>query len=72
MKTKGGQIADRVLAKVKKGSIVLFHNNSDYILEALPLVLMGLKNKKMTCVRMDELIIKDDYYIDNNARQKKR
>ncbi|HHU43564.1 MAG: polysaccharide deacetylase family protein [Bacillota bacterium] len=69
---KGGQIADRVLAKVKKGSIVLFHNNSDYILEALPLVLMGLKNKKMTCVRMDELIIKDDYYIDNNGRQKKR
>ena len=68
MKGPGGQIADGA-CKVK-GSIVLFHTNSDYILD-LPCT-YGVENKKMTCVRMDELIIKDDYYIDNNGRQKKR
>ncbi|MEG2457094.1 MAG: polysaccharide deacetylase family protein, partial [Clostridia bacterium] len=30
------EIAQRVLSRVQNGSIILFHNNSDYILEALP------------------------------------
>ncbi len=65
----GGQIADRILPKVKKGSIVLCHNNSDHILEALPLVLMGLKNKGLKAVRMDELVLTENYRVDNNGTQ---
>lgn len=65
----GAQIADRILSKVKEGSIILCHNNSDYILEALPLVLLGLKNKGFVSVRLDELILEKDYYLDNNGRQ---
>jgi peptidoglycan/xylan/chitin deacetylase (PgdA/CDA1 family) len=65
----GKQITSNILSKVKKGSIILCHNNSDHILDALPLVLLGLQNKNLTSVRMDELIIQKDYYIDNNGVQ---
>lgn len=65
----GGQIADRILPKAKNGSIVLCHNNSDHILDALPIVLLGLKNKGLRCVRMDELVLTEDYYVDNNGTQ---
>ncbi len=63
------EIAQRILTKAKSGSIILCHNNSDYIVEALPLVLLGLKNKGLTSVRMDELVYKENYYIDNNGIQ---
>ncbi|HOO22855.1 MAG TPA: polysaccharide deacetylase family protein [Clostridia bacterium] len=65
-----GQITENVLGKVKKGSIILFHNNSDHILEALPLVLIGLKNKGLKGVRLDALVLEKDYYIDNNGVQR--
>ncbi|NLL56757.1 MAG: polysaccharide deacetylase family protein [Clostridiales bacterium] len=66
----GKQITANILSKVKKGSIILCHNNSDHILDALPLVLLGLQNKKLTSIRMDELVIQNDYYIDNNGVQR--
>ena len=65
----GGQIADKILPRVKNGSIILCHNNSDHIVEALPLVFMGLKNKNLLCVRMDELVLSENYYTDNNGTQ---
>lgn len=68
----GSQIADRILSKAKAGSIILCHNNSDYILEALPLVLMGLKNKGLKSVNMNELVISENYYIDHSGRQYKK
>ncbi|MBR1748128.1 MAG: polysaccharide deacetylase family protein [Clostridia bacterium] len=63
----GREIAERILSKVKSGSIVLCHNNSDHILEALPLVLLGLKNKGLRTVTMDEMIDSTDFSIDNNG-----
>lgn len=65
----GKDIAERILKTVRSGSVILCHNNSDHILDALPLVLLGLKNKGLTSVRMDELVIESDYYIDNNGIQ---
>jgi peptidoglycan/xylan/chitin deacetylase (PgdA/CDA1 family) len=65
----GGKIADRILSKVDKGSIILCHNNSDHILDALPIVLTGLKNKNLTLVRMDELVMTENYNIDSNGTQ---
>lgn len=65
----GGQIAERILSKVKCGSIILCHNNSDHILEALPLVLMGLKNKGLISVPISELVMTENYTIDNNGTQ---
>ena len=65
----GGEIATRVLNKVKSGGIILCHNNSDHILDALPLILLGLKNKGLQPVRIDELIYNENYYVDNNGIQ---
>lgn len=66
----GGEIADRVLANVKSGSIILCHNNSDHILEALPLILVGLQNKGLKAVGMDEVVMSSDFTIDANGIQK--
>lgn len=65
------EITARVTKNVKNGSIVLFHNNSDNILEALPLVLANLINRGYKPVAMSELVYKDGYYIDNNGIQHK-
>lgn len=65
------EILSRVTKNVKPGSIILFHNNSDHILEALPLVLAYLQSEGYTAVGMSELVYKDDYYIDNNGIQHK-
>ena len=65
----GGEIATRITNKAKKGSIILCHNNSDHILEALPLILTSLENKNLKAVRLDELVYKDNYTIDNTGKQ---
>ncbi len=65
----GEEIATRVLARVKSGSIILMHNNSDHVLDALPLILKGLEEKGLMPTTLDQLIYKSDYYIDNNGTQ---
>lgn len=65
----GGQITERILPKAKSGSIILCHNNSDHIVDALPIVLVGLKNKNLRCVKMEELVLTEKYYVDNNGTQ---
>lgn len=63
------EIANRVLSGVREGSIVLMHNNGEHTLEALPLILDGLKNKGFACVKIGDLIYKDNYTIDHTGRQ---
>ena len=66
------EILSRVKASTKNGSIILFHNNSDHILEALPLVLSYLKAEGYKMVKMSELVYENNYYIDNNGLQKQK
>lgn len=65
------QILTRVKSGVKNGSIILFHNNSDHILEALPLVIEFLKSKGYEMVNLSGLVMENGYTIDNNGVQKK-
>ncbi|MDR3216582.1 MAG: polysaccharide deacetylase family protein [Clostridiaceae bacterium] len=65
------ETCDRVLSRAKSGDIVLFHNNSEYILDILPVVIMGLKAKGFRFVSLDELVAVDNYTIDNNGIQHK-
>ena len=65
------EITSRVVKNVKNGSIVLFHNNSENILDALPLVLANLINRGYKPVAMSELVYKENYYIDNSGIQHK-
>ncbi len=64
----GGDIAKRI-SKAKSGSIILCHNNSDHILDALPLVIASLKNKGYQLVTMSELVYTENYFVDNNGVQ---
>jgi polysaccharide deacetylase family sporulation protein PdaB len=66
------EITERVVPKAKNGDIILFHNNSDNVLKALPLVLVGLKNKGFSFVRLSDLVLTENYYIDNNGIQHKK
>ncbi|MBE5735906.1 MAG: deacetylase [Clostridiales bacterium] len=67
----GTEICERVMSRVKNGSIILCHNNADHVLEALPLMLERLINAGYDVVSVGDLIIEDDYYIDNLGVQRK-
>ena len=67
----GLEITERVMSKVQNGSIILCHNNSDNILDALPLMLERLINAGYELVKVGNLIMHSDYYIDNLGVQRK-
>lgn len=61
----------QVTSKARNGSIILFHNNADYIVKALPSILDNLISKGYKIIPISELIYKDNYYMDHTGRQKK-
>ncbi len=65
------QIYDRIMPKAKSGDIVLFHNNSDHVLDALPTVLTALKSRGFRFVTLSELVATEGYTVDNNGIQRK-
>ncbi len=65
----GEQILERVKQSVTNGSIILCHNNSDHILDALPLVISYLKAEGYSMVKLSELVYESDYTINNNGLQ---
>lgn len=67
----GDEIVNRVVGKVKNGSIILCHNNSDHILEALPVILDELTLKGYKFVTVGELVYADHYTIDVQGVQHK-
>lgn len=66
------EILARVKQNVKNGSIILCHNNSDHILEALPLMIQYLKDEGYKMVNISSLVYTDNYIIDNNGIQKQK
>lgn len=62
---------DRVVGKAAAGDIILCHNNSTYILEALPRIIDELQSKGYQLVTVSELIYHDGYEIDAAGTQKK-
>lgn len=63
------QIVKNILKKVSSGSIILCHNNAESIVEALPSILKILKSQGYEFVHISDLLIKDNYTIDNSGRQ---
>lgn len=68
----GGEMVGRVLNKLSTGDIILCHNNSDNILDGLELILNRLTAKGYEFVSVGDLILKEDYYIDNLGVQRKK
>lgn len=63
------ELSYRIIQRTKNGSIILCHNNSDHIHEALPLIFSDLIGKGYKFVTVSDLIYKENYYIDNNGKQ---
>ena len=64
-----GDIRQRVLSRVKPGSIVLFHNAALHTPEALPGILEALLQDGYTVVPVSELLLTGDYTINYEGRQ---
>ena len=65
------QILTRVNSGVHDGAIILFHNNSDHIVEALPTIISNLKEQGYSMVKLSDLVYESDYTVDNNGVQSK-
>jgi polysaccharide deacetylase family sporulation protein PdaB len=63
-------ITDRVVKRVKPGSIVLFHNNGKHTADALPGILQAFKEEGFSVVPISELLLKGNYYIDHSGEQR--
>lgn len=63
------EMCSRVMDRVKNGSIILMHNNSDNILDGLKLILQRLKAQGYEITSIGELVYKDSFEIDRNGVQ---
>ncbi|MCJ7855152.1 hypothetical protein MUJ63_02420 [Lachnospiraceae bacterium NSJ-143] len=72
-KEKGAQPEiDQVLnhKHLQNGSIILFHNDAKYTPQVLDTIIKGLKEKGFEIVPVSQLIYTENYYMDNEGRQK--
>lgn len=53
----------------KPGNIILFHNGAKYTVEALKTILEDIKEEGLKCVRVTDLIYKEDFFINHNGVQ---
>ncbi len=65
----GAEITERIMTRVSAGSIILCHNNSDHILDALPVVLDRLKMQGYTVCSIGEIVYTENYTIDRAGVQ---
>lgn len=63
------EICERVISRVKPGSIVLFHNAAKNTPEALPKILKCLKEDGYKIVPVSELILNENYRVDQSGMQ---
>ena len=70
-KNKGVQpLIDRATKNVKSGDIVLFHNDSKYILDALPTILKSYREQGFTVVPISELLLTGETTLDAQGIQR--
>ena len=65
------EITERVVKRVKNGSIVLFHNQGLHTAEALPTIINTLKSAGYEFVTIGELIYRDGYIMAADGAQVK-
>ncbi len=70
-KNKGmDDLIRRATKDIRGGDIILFHNDSKYILQALPEILKRLQSQGFEIVPISELILEGNTVIDIQGRQK--
>lgn len=63
------EIVNRVIKGTTNGSILLFHNGVDNTAPALDRILTELEKQGYSFVSINDLIYKEDYYLDHTGRQ---
>lgn len=63
------EIVNRVVKGTDNGSILLFHNGVENTAEALDRVLTELGKQGFSFVSVNDLIYKDNYYLDHTGKQ---
>ena len=63
-------MVSQVTKNVQPGDLVLFHNNSDYILEALPLILTWFQNNGYEVTNVGDLLLEGNYYVDHTGKMR--
>lgn len=66
------QIMSRICNKITPGSIILFHNDTQHTAQMLPNIIKTLKGMGYEFLPVSKMIIKDNYMIDCEGRQKKK
>jgi peptidoglycan/xylan/chitin deacetylase (PgdA/CDA1 family) len=66
------EIINRINTKVNNGSIILFHNDTPHTAQILPSILSVLRNKGYSLLPVSKMIMRDNYYIDFEGRQKQK
>jgi len=64
------EITNRVFSKVKPGSIILFHNDTKYTADLLDDIITGLRSRGYDFLPVSKLILKENFYIDHEGRQR--
>ena len=65
------EIVSRVINGTSNGSIILFHNGVENTAPALDKILTELSKQGYSFVSVEDLIYKDNYYLDHTGRQHK-
>lgn len=69
-KEQGEEIEfNRVIKKVKPGSIILFHNNAKHTPRNLEKIIKKFQGEGYEFIKVEDLIYKEDFYIDSNGKQ---
>ena len=63
------EMYQKVVPKVRNGSIILFHNAAKHTPEALPAIIEALQKEGYQLVTLEELLCKGEYTLDHAGRQ---
>ena len=66
------EMCARITKKIRNGSIILMHNDTEYTSKGLEQIIECIQNKGYDIVPLSELIYEGDYYIDHEGRQIKK
>lgn len=70
-KNRGAQdLISRSTKNVKSGDIILFHNDSKYILDALPAILESYRQQGLKVVPISQILLTGETTIDTQGRQR--
>lgn len=61
----------RIKSKIRNGSIILMHNDTDYTAKGLQKILDTIREEGYEVVPLSELIYEDNYTVNHEGRQVK-